>query len=43
MSETIIRLVPLREMPEELRLVVRCAADTTPRILIGSEGAIASW
>jgi hypothetical protein len=30
MSDNVIKLVPLREMPEESRLVVKCAADIKP-------------
>jgi hypothetical protein len=30
MSDTVVKLVPLREMPEESRLVVKCAADIKP-------------
>jgi putative DNA primase/helicase len=30
MSDNVIKLVPLRELPEESRLVVKCAADIKP-------------
>jgi hypothetical protein len=30
MSDNIIKLVPLRDLPEESRLVVKCAADIKP-------------
>jgi putative DNA primase/helicase len=30
MTDTVIKLVPLREMPEKSRLVVKCAADIKP-------------
>jgi putative DNA primase/helicase len=30
MSDNVIKLVPLRELPEQSRLVVKCAADIKP-------------
>jgi hypothetical protein len=30
MSDNVIKLVPLRDLPEDSRLVVRCAADIKP-------------
>ena len=42
MSDTVIKLVPLREMPEESRLVVKCAADIEPENGLAVGGAIAS-